>query len=157
MRILAVVPTYNEAANLAKLAGALFELQVPNFQLLVVDDNSPDGTGAIADQLATELNRGLRPGERPRFVVLHRQGKSGLSTAYVAGMTRALAEAPDIIAANRELQERYGRYARQRAPEVFPEVSGEVLVIQSLEDRIAASNFGIARWPVTRSRWARRT
>ena len=52
LRVTVVVPTYNEADNLAALADVLFELQLPNFQLLVVDDNSPDGTGAVADQLA---------------------------------------------------------------------------------------------------------
>ena len=80
-----VIPTYNERENLAKIvdaAGAELERVAPgDFRILVVDDNSPDGTGAIADSLA----------EAHDWVeVLHRAGKSGLGQAYLAGFARAL-------------------------------------------------------------------
>lgn len=84
-----VMPTYNEAENLAEMVDALFALPLPNLRLLIVDDNSPDGTGGLADRLAAQ-----RPG---RIGVIHRTGKSGLGTAYVAGMTQALAEGADFV------------------------------------------------------------
>ncbi|MGW4891948.1 polyprenol monophosphomannose synthase [Kitasatospora sp. NPDC004240] len=84
-----VVPTYNERDNLPVLAGLLADLPVPNLHLLVVDDNSPDGTGEVADKLAADA---------PETVgVLHRSAKDGLGRAYVAGMTRALDEGADIV------------------------------------------------------------
>ena len=74
-----VLPTYNEAENLPLMVDALLAFPV---NLLVVDDNSPDGTGAIADRLAAE-----HPG---RMSVMHRTEKSGLGTAYIAGFTHAI-------------------------------------------------------------------
>src|SRR5690606_6655164 len=96
LRLTVVVPTYNEADNLPALAKALFALPLARLQLIVVDDNSPDGTGQVADQLAQEMNR-TAPTDRPRLVVIHRAGKGGLGTAYVAGMQRALADGADYV------------------------------------------------------------
>lgn len=96
-RITVVIPTYNEADNLPAMAEALLRLGLPNLQLLIVDDNSPDGTGAVADELAARLNVGPGSGQRPRLLVMHRQGKGGLGTAYVAGMSRAIADGADYI------------------------------------------------------------
>ena len=76
-----VLPTYNEADNLARLVGELLSLSVP-LSVIVVDDNSPDGTGMLADDLVS-----ADPG---RLVVIHRLGKLGLGTAYIAGFRRAL-------------------------------------------------------------------
>ncbi len=89
MRVTIVVPTYNEAENLPKLAAALFALPVPDFSLLVVDDNSPDGTGAVADRLVAEY-----PG---CMSVIHRQGKLGLGTAYIRGFQQALAAGAEAV------------------------------------------------------------
>lgn len=80
MRITIILPTYNEAENLPKLVSALFSLPL-DLSLLVVDDNSPDGTGEIADDLAKQ-----HPG---KFYVLHRAGKEGLRSAYMEGFQRA--------------------------------------------------------------------
>jgi dolichol-phosphate mannosyltransferase len=96
IRLTVVVPTYNEADNLPAMAAALFALPFPRLQLLVVDDNSPDGTGQVADELAAHYNAGARV-DRPRVVVIHRQGKGGLGTAYVAGMSRALADGAEYV------------------------------------------------------------
>ena len=96
IRLTVVVPTYNEADNLPALTAARFSLPFPRLQLLVVDDNSPDGTGQVADELAAEYNATSRP-DCPRVVVMHRQGKGGLGTAYVAGMTRALADGAEYV------------------------------------------------------------
>ncbi|MEU4193171.1 polyprenol monophosphomannose synthase [Kribbella sp. NPDC026611] len=88
-KIVVVVPTYNERENLPVLAGLLADLKLPGLELLVVDDNSPDGTGDVADELAKES---------PDTVgVLHRTVKDGLGRAYVAGITRALDEGADIV------------------------------------------------------------
>lgn len=84
-----VVPTYNERENLPKLVELLTALKIPNLHVLVVDDNSPDGTGEVADKLTIEA-------EIP-VGVLHRTVKDGLGRAYVTGMTRALDEGADIV------------------------------------------------------------
>jgi dolichol-phosphate mannosyltransferase len=88
-KIVVVVPTYNERENLPVLAGLLSDLNLPGLELLVVDDNSPDGTGDIADELAKESPE--------KVGVLHRTVKDGLGRAYVAGITRALDEGADIV------------------------------------------------------------
>jgi dolichol-phosphate mannosyltransferase len=78
---LVVVPTYNERENIARVIRALLALPV-DLGVLVVDDDSPDGTGRIVDDLATD---------EPRVSVLHREAKLGLGTAYIAGFKWALA------------------------------------------------------------------
>ena len=79
-RALVVIPTYNERDNLPRLVAALLEI-APRIEVLVVDDGSPDGTGEIAEALSRETGR---------VKVLHRAGKQGLGTAYVAGFEYAL-------------------------------------------------------------------
>jgi dolichol-phosphate mannosyltransferase len=74
-RALVIIPTYNEAVNLPNLVPQVLA-QDPRLEVLVVDDNSPDGTGQLADTLAQDS---------PRVHVLHRPGKQGLGTAYRAG------------------------------------------------------------------------
>jgi dolichol-phosphate mannosyltransferase len=86
-RVVIVMPTYNERQNLEIIAGRIRDA-VPDADLLVVDDNSPDGTGDLADKLAEA---------DPRVRVLHRTEKAGLGRAYVAGFTRALDEGYDLI------------------------------------------------------------
>lgn len=82
MKTTIVIPTYNEAENLPKLVSALFSLPEPDLSLLIVDDNSPDGTGKIADQLSLETNG--------RVQVIHRAGKLGLGSAYIQGFQHAI-------------------------------------------------------------------
>jgi dolichol-phosphate mannosyltransferase len=84
-RVLVVTPTYNERENLPLLAEGV--LAHPNFRMLVVDDGSPDGTGAIADELAAR-----HPG---RVEVMHRTGPRGLGRSYVDGLRHAIAQ-PDV-------------------------------------------------------------
>jgi glycosyltransferase involved in cell wall biosynthesis len=79
-RVLVITPTYNEIESLEKTVTALFDA-VPTVDLLVVDDASPDGTGALADRLAAA---------DPRIQVLHRTAKDGLGRAYLAGFDWAL-------------------------------------------------------------------
>jgi dolichol-phosphate mannosyltransferase len=87
LRITVVTPTYNEAENLPKLVSALFALPL-DLNILVVDDNSPDGTGQIADGLA---------GSDKRVRVLHRAGKLGLRSAYLEGFRSALDNGAEIV------------------------------------------------------------
>ncbi len=88
-RITVVVPTYNERDNLSDLVDQLLKLPLPGLRVLVVDDNSPDGTGEIADKIAAESS--------DRVAALRRIAKDGLGRAYVAGMSRALSEGADIV------------------------------------------------------------
>ncbi len=85
MRTLVVLPTYNEAENLALLLPALLALPL---EICVVDDNSPDGTGQLAEAWAAR---------EPRVHVVHRPGKLGLGTAYLAGFQFALARGYDAV------------------------------------------------------------
>jgi dolichol-phosphate mannosyltransferase len=85
MRATVCLPTYNERENLEPILRALGE---HNVRVLVIDDNSPDGTGRLADRLAQELDY---------VEVLHRPHKEGLGPAYVAGFRRALADGAELI------------------------------------------------------------
>jgi dolichol-phosphate mannosyltransferase len=82
VRVLVIIPTYNERENLQGLLPRVLELD-PGLEVLVVDDNSPDGTGGVAEEFAASTGR---------VHVLHREGKLGLGSAYVAGFRWALAE-----------------------------------------------------------------
>ena len=86
-KTLVVVPTYNERENLPPLAQRLLALPVP-VDMLVVDDNSPDGTGKLADELAAK---------HPSIHVLHRTEKSGLGRAYIAGFKWALERGYEFV------------------------------------------------------------
>jgi dolichol-phosphate mannosyltransferase len=82
------LPTYNERENLEPMVSALLERLGPDDCILVIDDNSPDGTGGIADRLADA---------EPRVAVLHRAQKEGLGPAYLAGFRRALADGAELV------------------------------------------------------------
>lgn len=86
MSALVIIPTYNERENLPRIAPLVLQQGVG---LLVIDDGSPDGTGAVADQLARE-----HPG---RLWVMHRTGKRGLGRSYVEGFRRALEMEVDVV------------------------------------------------------------
>ena len=86
-RVLIVTPTYNERDNLAAFLDGVFEV-LPEAHCLVVDDASPDGTGALADQIAKQ---------DPRVKVLHRPGKLGLGSAYLDAFRRGIAEGYDLL------------------------------------------------------------
>ena len=87
MSVLVVIPTYNERDSLPELIPRL--MAQPGTRVLVVDDESPDGTGQIADDLASRYEG--------RIDVLHRKGPRGLGNAYVAGLRRALASDAELI------------------------------------------------------------
>ena len=77
-----VIPTYNEVENLPAMCAAVLELEVPKPGIIIVDDNSPDGTGRVADGMVADSDG--------QMIVLHRAGKLGLGTAYVEGFSAAL-------------------------------------------------------------------
>lgn len=89
MKLMVVIPTYNEVDNLSPVVGELRSLDIPGLQILVVDDNSPDGTGELADDLSQRY-----PGE---FHVIHRPAKMGLGTAYITGFRYALEHGADRV------------------------------------------------------------
>ncbi len=86
-RVLVVTPTYNERDNLERFVRGVHDA-LPEAHVLVVDDASPDGTGAIADRLA---------GRDPRVSVLHRSGKLGIGSAYLAGFRHGLREGYELL------------------------------------------------------------
>lgn len=89
MRTTVVLPTYNEAENIGPMVDALLGLTIPDLNILIVDDASPDGTGDIADHLAARYP--------DRIAVLHRTGPRGLGRAYIAGFRQALAAGAEAI------------------------------------------------------------
>lgn len=89
MRVMVVIPTYNEADNLPAIVGELWSLGIEGLEILIVDDNSLDGTGQIADELAQQY--------LGRFHVIHRGGKLGLGTAYICGFRYAMEHDADYI------------------------------------------------------------
>ncbi|MEU1594891.1 polyprenol monophosphomannose synthase [Streptomyces sp. NPDC005708] len=93
IRVTVVMPTYNEAANLPRMAEAVLGLPLDGLHLKIVDDSSPDGTGRIAEELAEKYNWD----GRWRMSVLHRTEKDGLGRAYMAGMSAALAEGAEYV------------------------------------------------------------
>jgi dolichol-phosphate mannosyltransferase len=88
VRATVCLPTYNEHENLEPMVRALGEVLGPGGRVLVIDDNSPDGTGQIADRLASELTW---------VDVLHRERKDGLGPAYLDGFRRALADGAELV------------------------------------------------------------
>ena len=86
-RVLVIIPTYNESENLRPIT-ARIRAAVPAAHILVADDNSPDGTGALADGLAAADDH---------IHVLHREGKEGLGAAYIAGFRWGLDEGYDVL------------------------------------------------------------
>mgnify|MGYP000863314106 CR=1 FL=1 len=89
MKTTIVIPTYNEVENLPRLVDALFALPIEDLNILVVDDNSRDGTGLLADELSKTTSGKVQ--------VLHRAGKLGLGSAYIQGFQLAMEKGADYI------------------------------------------------------------
>jgi dolichol-phosphate mannosyltransferase len=134
-----VLPTYNEAANLPVIAAELLALPLPGLRILVADDNSPDGTGAIADELAQ------RHGQ-DRVTVVHRPGKQGLGRAYVDGMTRAMsAGAEFVVQMDSDLS---------HAPRYLPQLLGTLLSAEA--DVVIGSRYVTGASLATEWSWRRK-
>jgi dolichol-phosphate mannosyltransferase len=132
-RALVVIPTYNEAANLPNLVPEVLA-QDPRLDVLVVDDNSPDGTGRMADTLA---------GANPRVHVLHREGKLGLGTAYIQGFRWALERSYDYVF---EMDADFSHDPRH-LKEFLKAIEGADVVLGSryLEGRVTVVNWPMGR------------
>lgn len=139
-RALVVIPTYNEAANLPNLVPQVLKKD-PRLEVLVVDDASPDGTGAIADRLTQE---------HARVHVLHREGKLGLGTAYLAGFRWALERDYDLVF---EMDADFS-HDPDHLPEFLRAAQDADLVLGS---RYLGGKVTVVNWPIGRlmlSYWA---
>src|SRR5215470_9231496 len=134
-----VLPTYNEAANLPVIAAELLGLPLPGLRILVADDDSPDGTGRIADELAGRYGP-------DRMTVVHRPGKRGLGRAYVDGMTRAIAAGAEFVAQmDSDLS---------HAPKYLPQMLGTLLSANA--DVVIGSRYVAGASLATEWSWRRR-
>jgi dolichol-phosphate mannosyltransferase len=115
--VLVVVPTYNEADNITEIVGRV-RAAVPNAYVLVADDNSPDGTGKLADALAHEDDH---------VHVLHRPGKQGLGAAYVAGFGWAAEQGFDVVVE----MDADGSHSPEQLPRLLDALRGADLVLGS--------------------------
>ena len=132
-RALVIVPTYNERFNIARLIPAILA-QDPSLEILVVDDASPDGTGAIVDGIATN---------NPRVHVIHRDGKLGLGTAYIAGFQWALERKYDLVF---EMDADFS-HNPERLPEFLEAIRASDVVLGS---RYQDGHVNVVNWPMSR-------
>jgi dolichol-phosphate mannosyltransferase len=115
--VLVVVPTYNEADNIADIIGRV-RASVPAAYILVADDNSPDGTGKLADTIADDDDH---------VEVMHRPGKQGLGAAYIAGFERAAEQGFDVVVE----MDADGSHAPEQLPRLLDALRAADLVLGS--------------------------
>src|SRR5437016_9624096 len=128
-RALVIVPTYNERFNVARLIPAILA-QDPSLEVLVVDDASPDGTGGVVDAIADNNDR---------VHILHREGKLGLGTAYIAGFRWALERKYDLVF---EMDADFS-HNPERLPEFLADVKEADLVLGS---RYQEGRVNVVNW-----------
>lgn len=131
-RALIIFPTYNERDNIRKIVHAVLPLD-PRIHVLIVDDNSPDGTGDVADGLAAEESK---------VEVLHRPGKAGLGRAYIAGFKWAIEREFDFIF---EMDADFS-HGPEYVPDFLREIQDNDLVIGSRY----ISGVNVINWPMSR-------
>jgi dolichol-phosphate mannosyltransferase len=132
MKPLVIIPTYNERENLEELLRRIFALE-RGIEVLIVDDNSPDGTGELADRMVAA---------DPRVHVLHREGKLGLGSAYVTGFRYALERDYDVIF---EMDADFS-HSPDSLPEFLKEIETADLVLGSRY----LHGVTVVNWPLTR-------
>jgi len=132
-RGLVIIPTYNERENITRIIPAVLA-QNENLDVLVVDDGSPDGTGAIVDRMADE---------NPRVHALHREGKLGLGTAYVAGFKWALDHDYEFVF---EMDADFS-HNPDRIPAFLEAIQNADLVLGS---RYQNGQINVVNWPISR-------
>ena len=132
-RALVIVPTYNERFNIARLIPAILA-QDPSLEILVVDDGSPDGTGAIVDGIASN---------NARVHVIHRAEKLGLGTAYIAGFRWALERKYDLVF---EMDADFS-HNPERLPEFLAAIKESDVVLGS---RYQDGHVNVVNWPMSR-------
>ena len=116
-RIVVIIPTFNERESLAAIVGRV-RSSVPEVEILIIDDNSPDGTGAIADELAAA---------EPKVQVMHRLGKEGLGAAYLAGFSWALQNSFEVVVE----MDADGSHQPEQLPRLLAALRGADLVLGS--------------------------
>jgi dolichol-phosphate mannosyltransferase len=132
-RALVIVPTYNERFNIARLIPSILA-QDASLEILVVDDGSPDGTGAIVDAIAAN---------NTRVHIIHRESKLGLGTAYIAGFRWALERKYDLIF---EMDADFS-HNPERLPEFLDAIKEADLVLGS---RYQNGHVNVVNWPMSR-------
>jgi dolichol-phosphate mannosyltransferase len=132
-RALVIIPTYNERENITRIIPAVLA-QDERIDVLIVDDGSPDGTGAIVDQMSAE---------NPRVHALHRSGKLGLGTAYVAGFKWALQHDYEYIF---EMDADFS-HNPDRIPKFLDAIQNADLVLGS---RYQHGQINVVNWPMSR-------
>ena len=136
-RVAVIVPTYNERANIEAMVGRV-RRAVPGADLLVVDDNSPDGTGEVADKLAAEDSH---------VHVLHRERKAGLGAAYIAGFRWALEQDYGVVVE----MDADGSHLPEELPRLLDALAGADLVLGS---RYVPGGT-VVNWPKSREMLSR--
>ena len=132
-KALIIIPTYNERDNISHIVPAVLA-QDPSFEVLVVDDGSPDGTGAVADQMAAADSR---------IHVIHRAGKLGLGTAYLAGFKWALARDYAYVM---EMDADFS-HPVERLPDFLEAIKNADVVLGS---RYLNGEVNVVNWPMSR-------
>lgn len=141
MKTTLILPTYNEAENLQKIIAAILSNKIPELKILIVDDISPDGTGAIADQLAKKYPTQIE--------VIHRTGLPGLGQAYIAGFNHVLKSDVQVIC---QMDSDFS-HPPEKLPELIAKLENADLVLGS---RYIAGGGVDQHWPIWRkglSRW----
>ena len=136
-RVVVVIPTYNEIENLAMIVGRL-RRAVPAVDVLVVDDDSPDGTGALADELTAD---------DPQVSVVHRTTKEGLGAAYLHGFRVALDRGYDVVGE----MDADGSHQPEQLPRLLEALEGADLVLGSRW----VPGGSVLNWPRTRKALSR--
>jgi dolichol-phosphate mannosyltransferase len=132
-RALVIVPTYNEKFNIARLIPSILA-QDASLEILVVDDGSPDGTGAIVDAIAAN---------NPRVHIINRESKLGLGTAYITGFRWALERKYDLVF---EMDADFS-HNPERLPEFLVSIKEADLVLGS---RYQDGHVNVVNWPMSR-------
>jgi dolichol-phosphate mannosyltransferase len=132
-RALVIVPTYNERFNIARLIPSILA-QDASLEILIVDDGSPDGTGAIVDAIAANNSR---------VHIIHRESKLGLGTAYIAGFRWALERKYDLVF---EMDADFS-HNPERLPEFLQAIKDADLVLGS---RYQDGHVNVVNWPMSR-------
>ena len=132
-RALVIVPTYNERFNIARIIPAILA-QDPSLEILIVDDGSPDGTGSIVDAIAAS---------NTRVHIIHRAGKLGLGTAYIAGFRWALERKYDLVF---EMDADFS-HNPERLPDFLEAIKDSDVVLGS---RYQDGHVNVVNWPMSR-------
>jgi dolichol-phosphate mannosyltransferase len=132
MRALVILPTYNEIENLPKIVPEILDAD-PSLEVLIVDDDSPDGTGEMADQMAEKS---------PRISVIHRASKMGLGSAYIAGFKHGIAKGYDYLF---EMDADFSH-----DPKYLKEFLREIETVDLVIGSRYLQGVNVINWPMTR-------